>query len=653
MITSLGGPPAARSADTAGRGTTAELTRLLFGEDREEVHGRWRRLGTDPRFRPRHDASAAEQTEDSYRRLHLLNEGVDATALARDPYGLTALHEWTGPLDGALTVLMGIHYNLFLGSLVDHDPHPKRTLDEYAAMDRVGTFLCTELGHGNDAAALETVARYDPDDRTFTLHTPSAAAQKFMPNTGPAGGPKSAVVAARLLVGGADHGIFLFLVPLGDEAGPRPGVIVRPLPLRPGSPVDHCLTSFDELVLPQEALLGGDHGRLADDGTFHSALGSRRKRFLTSIGRVTLGKLCMSASALGVSRAALATAVRYGHHRQVAGARPGVRTPVWSHRSHHGPLVEALATTYAMNALHRTAVDRWAGHDRTDPADVADAQRLVAVTKGWTTWQARAVLTECRERCGAQGLLPVNGIVTATIDIEGTITAEGDNLALWAKAGAELLLAPDVDPAPDAAPAPHTAPARGVVPAPAGQGPGWEAGRGADSAAPSRRLGEPGFLQSLLRAAEDQYFARARTRMRTAPPGDSLRRWNAAVPFALTAVTVRAERLAGAALLDLAQQAADPAAAALLHDLHRLFALRRISAHTGPLLAAGRLDGGEVAALPDLVEQSIARLADHAGRLVDAFDLPEELLAARPIATPDYQQAFDDPDAHWHRAPVG
>ncbi|MFI9610100.1 hypothetical protein ACIHCM_00065 [Streptomyces sp. NPDC052023] len=78
------------------------------------------------------------------------------------------------------------------------------------------------------------------------------AAQKFMPMTSSIGGPKDAVVAARLLAGGRDHGVFLFLTPLSDHRGPLPGVTVRPLPLRPGSSVDHCLTSFEQVVLPKE-----------------------------------------------------------------------------------------------------------------------------------------------------------------------------------------------------------------------------------------------------------------------------------------------------------------------------------------------------------------------------------------------------------------
>ncbi|MFC8453279.1 acyl-CoA dehydrogenase [Kitasatospora sp. NPDC057223] len=611
--------PGTRSApldtpSTAVDPLTAGLRALLFGADRERIHGPWRELATDPWMYPQHGTSSADQLAASYERLRRVNTVTDAAALADDPYRLTSLHEWTATMDGALTVLAGIHYNLFLGSLADHDAHDKRPLDEYLAMTRTGTFLCTELGHGNDATALETTAVYDRADRTFTLHTPNAGAQKFMPNTGPAGGPKSAVVAARLLIDDRDHGIFLFLTPLTDQAGPLPGVTVRALPQRPGSPVDHCLTSFDQVLLPHDALLTGEHGRFGDDGAFTSALGSRRKRFLTSIGRVTLGKLCMSASAVGVSRAALATAVRYAQHRHVSGARPDRRVPLWAHRTHHGPLLEQLATAYAMTALHRTTTTLWAEHDRTDPAAAAHAQREVAVAKGWITWQARTVLTECRERCGAQGLLPVNGIVSGTVDIEGTITAEGDNLALWAKTGAELLLGHDAPPA----------------------------------ATPGGGPADPAVRQSLLLAARHLLLARARTRLRQAPAGDSLRRWNAAAPAALAAVTAHAEHRAAAALLAMAEQAAGPRARAVLLDLHQLFTLRRLDPRTGALQGGQYLTADQVDELPELIEQSIARLAGHAPALVDAFDLPDRFFAGRPIANPGYQEAFDDDDAHWN-----
>jgi acyl-CoA oxidase len=102
-------------------------------------------------------------------------------------------------VDGATSTVAGIHYNLFLGSLLDDRLSPPRDVSDFVGLARTGTFLCTERAHGNDAAALETVARYDRERDAFVLHTPHEGAQKYMPNTSAAGGPKTAVVAARLL----------------------------------------------------------------------------------------------------------------------------------------------------------------------------------------------------------------------------------------------------------------------------------------------------------------------------------------------------------------------------------------------------------------------------------------------------------------------
>ncbi|WP_083975604.1 acyl-CoA dehydrogenase family protein [Kitasatospora mediocidica] len=632
-MTTLPLAPEAPSAPCAP-GTADELTRLLFGDDRDQVHTPWRKLTATAPFRRREGLSRAERLARSYERLRLIHEAVgSAEELASDPYRLTSLHEWTGPIDAGLATVAGIHYNLFLGSLLDHDPQRLRAVDEFTELRRTGTFLCTELEHGNDAAALQTTATYRPDRRTFLLHTPTAGAQKFMPNTSAAGGPKSAVVAARLLVDGTDHGVFLFLTPLTDDAGALPGIRVRPLPDRIGAPVDHCLTSFDNVVLPFDALLSADHGRLTEDGTFSSTLGSRRKRFLRAIGRVTLGKLCMSASTLGATRTALTIAVRYGHHRRIGGARALERVPVFAHRSHYAPLTGALATTYAMTLWHRTLVRDWAEHVASRGGLTAGQEgqagqrqerleRLIAVAKGWSTWESRGIIIECRERCGAQGLLPVNGITELAADAEGAITAEGDNLVIWAKAGGEMLFGHELTAL---TPLPPT----------------------------GRDLADPAFLRDLLAATEHLWHTRARAQLRGGPAGNPLARWNTAASPALQLVAAHAQRQAAAALATAAEDAASPDARALLLDLYRLFALQRIARQSGDLLAEGFLTADQVRELPVATDRLTARLADHALDLVAALDVPEELLADIPIANAHYTAAFDDPDGPWHRtAPV-
>ncbi|MFF2864613.1 acyl-CoA dehydrogenase [Streptomyces rubiginosohelvolus] len=600
--------------DAASPSTNDLLTAVLFGPNFRQEHGFWRRLVTTEPFRRPGGGTPDERLALSYHRLRILNNALDSGArLAADPRALAALHEWLGPVDPALTTVAGIHYNLFLGSLLDHDADTRRDVSDFLALRRVGTFLCTEVAHGNDAAAIETTATYDRERDGFVLHTPHAGAQKFMPNTSPAGGPKSGVVAARLLADGADHGVFLFLAPLTDAHRALPGVRVRRLPARMGSPVDHCLTSFDRCFVPREALLAGQQGRIGDDGRFHSEVPNRRRRFLTSIGRVTPGKLSMSACAVGSARVTLAIAVRYAGHRMISGSRAARRIPVYTHRTHHGPLAGAMATVYAMSLLHRRALDGWESASETDRDE---AERLVAVAKGWITWQARDVIVECRERCGAQGLLENNGMTELVTGIEGAITAEGDNLAVHAKAAAEMLFsATDRDTA---------------------DGPG--------------DLDDPAFLGRLFEAVEDLWFTRARTRMSAAPPGDPLGRWNAASSAALRGVEAYAYRQADEAYAEAVATLPEGAARERLTELRRLFALRWIARNSGDLLACGRLTADQVTFLPDAVEAATVVVAEHTPALVETFALPERLMSDWPIAGPRYADVYDDPEGAWHRS---
>ncbi|MEU8971292.1 acyl-CoA dehydrogenase [Streptomyces monashensis] len=577
---------------------TADLTRALFGGQFDQVHAPWRDLFSTPVFHHR-ELPPEERIALSYERLRHVNKFLGGANrpenLPRDATRLTALHEWVGPVDPGLGTILSIHYNLVLGSLLD--TKDTRHLRPFLEMDRIGVFLCTELAHGNSAAMMETTATYDPAVREFILDTPHPQAAKFMPNTSPVGGPKSALVAARLIIGGQDQGVHLYLVPLHDESGQcLPGITIDRLPQTTSAPVDHSITTFANVRLPYEAMLQADHGRLTPDGIYTSAVGSARKRFLTSVSRVTVGKLCMQAYHLGTTRHALTVAVRYAHSRHTAsGTRRGT-VPLWQHRSHHAPLVDALATSYAATFLHRTAVRKW--EQAITDADRDDAERLAAITKGWISWRGRQVMTECRERCGAQGLFLANGIAGQLAAGEGAITAEGDNQVIWVKAGMEMLLG-------------------GYIPKPAYAGPS--------------DLDNPKALQDLLAEIERIWHERARARRRSPRPGSVLDR---TVLPALQLVDAHAHYLAAEGLLTAAQQASHPEAGRLLHALHRLFALRRIAVHSGDLLAAGCLKSDQVLALPDMIEDVIDELAPHGLVLANGQAVSETLLLSHPILAP-------------------
>ncbi|MFI0813580.1 acyl-CoA dehydrogenase family protein [Streptomyces echinatus] len=581
------------------QGVSADLARILFGAHAEQLHEPWRRLFNGHHFAFKEDLSRQERMTLSYERLRLINEAAaDPVSLAFDVEQMAAMTEWAGVVDAGMATIATIHWNLHIGSLLDHDPGG-RDLSPYARMESIGTFLCTELDHGNDAAALETTATFDPATSGFILDTPSPGACKWMPNTSGTGGGKAAVVAARLVVDDVDHGVFLFLSPLTDNVGRHyPGVEVRPLPPTASAPVDHCATSFHRVRLPYEAMLQGEHGRLSRDGRFTSTLGNPRKRFLQSVRRVHAGKLCMSAYSLGVTRHALAVAMQHSHRRLTSGMTTGRKVSLIEHRSHHAPLLAATATTYAATLLHREVIQQWVS---STEADREETERLAAVAKAWITWQARSIMTECRERCGAQGLLLSNGIAFQLAANEGTITAEGDNRVIWVKAAGEMLMG-------------------GFTPAPP-----------ADVPAAGRALDEAHYLQSLLADVERIWHGRARSRLRNGRRGDPLARWNGAVTPALQLVEAHVHRLAAQALLDAVDEASDPTTQEILSLLHRLFALRHVKAHSGDLLADGHMTPEQVHQLPDAEEAVTEALVPYALQLTEGFATLEGVMASHPM----------------------
>jgi acyl-CoA oxidase len=571
-----------------------DLQRLLF--DDPAIHEPWRRLFSSPPYAFQEGLTHHERIELSYQRLRLVNAAIpDARTLVHDAAALSALHEWAG-VDAGMATIISIHYNLFLGSLLDHD-HQHRDLGPYLRMERVGTYLCTELAHGNDALQMETTAVFDRAAGEFVLTSPNPGSCKWMPNTSTSGGPKDGLVAARLMIDGKDHGVFLFLTPLTDGNGRHlPGVEVQPLHQTASAPVDHCATFFRGVRLPRTAMLQGDHGRLTPEGEFVSPLGSARRRFLHSIGRVTMGKICMSAYSLGAMRHALAVAVRYAHQRTTSDMNRR-RVPLFAHRTHYAPLVEALATTYAATMLQRTVVRRLT---EGDEADQEATERMTAVAKGWITWQARDVLRECRERCGAQGLALANGIAGHLSAVEGAITAEGDNVVIWLKAGGEMLIG-------------------GFKPRPT-----------PNARRENRLLSDPQHLQDLLADLERIRYERASSRIR-AKASTPLERLNRASSSAIALIDAMAHSQAAEALLAAARQAASRQAGQLLEKVHGLFVLRYLNVHRNELLEHGRLTAEQSRQLPDAAEAAVDALAPHALTLIDAFNVPEELTARHPM----------------------
>ncbi|MFD8263507.1 acyl-CoA dehydrogenase [Streptomyces griseoluteus] len=96
-------------------------------------------------------------------------------------------------------------------------------------------------------------------------------------------------------------------------------------------------------------------------------------------------------------------------------------------------------------------------------------------------------------------------------------------------------------------------------------------------------------------------------------------------------VEAHVHRRAAQALLVAAGRPSDPQTRAVLGRLHALFALRQVKAHSGDLLAAGRLTPDHVQQLPDVVESTIEALVPYSLQLTEGFAVLDGFMGEHPM----------------------
>lgn len=351
-----------------------------------------------------------------------------------------ALQEWITLIDGTLTTILSIHYNLCLGTLL---ASPKtahkhwKTIHDLLTGKYIGVFLATELGYGNNVMSLQTEARYNPKTRSFCIRSASHEARKFMPNTGAAGIAKQAIVFARLLVDENDYGVFPFLVPIHDESGAvRSGIEITPLGEKPGYELDNAITCFHGVEVPFENLILDDQTDFAEDGTLTSKIISRRQRFLESIDRVNMGKIVLSSGiSRGMSLCLRISSDYLSNRKTFAPKQEDIPIIKYSHIENY--LSHSLAKTFACKSLYDSCRDLV---DSSYGKNSIQTTRALAILKIVTTQLAHEVLFQTREKIGAQGLFSKNRVASFLCQLPGIVTAEGDNDILLIRLAREMLL---------------------------------------------------------------------------------------------------------------------------------------------------------------------------------------------------------------------
>ncbi|MFZ6000411.1 MAG: acyl-CoA dehydrogenase, partial [Bacteroidota bacterium] len=118
---------------------------------------------------------------------------------------------------------------------------------------------------------------------------------------------------------------------------------------------------------------------------------------------------------------------RYGDQRKQFGPEGAAEVPILNYRTHQRRLMPLLANAYALHFSLQYLTDRFL--NRTEE-QMQEIEALAAGLKSFATWNTTATLQECRECCGGKGYLSENRLDALKADTDIFTTFEGDNTVL-------------------------------------------------------------------------------------------------------------------------------------------------------------------------------------------------------------------------------
>jgi acyl-CoA oxidase len=536
-----------------------------------------------------------------------------------DSRKLMAVIETISFHDGSLFIKLGVQFGLFGGSIqhLGTEYHHRKYLPKAAACQLLGGFAMTEIGHGSNVQALETIAVYDSEHRDFIINSPSYSSGKtFIGNAAVDG--QFMVVFAQLHIGAANHGVHAFVVPIRDENGqPLPGITIEDNGLKLGlNGVDNGRIWFRDTRVPKIELLNR-FAEVTDDGQYRSNIKSNSSRFFTMIGTLVNGRITLALAANSMAKSALTIAIRYTARRRQFGGGIQERL-VLDYPATQRRLMPLLANAYAFDFAVKRLV-----RVRDRGADARPVESLAAGIKAFSTWAAIHTIQVCRESCGGEGYMFANRFAALKADADIFTTFEGDNTVLM-QLVAKNLLGELKDQLKEMNPGRI---ARFFLDQRLRALKKRFVGLTADSASllnPEQQLAHFRFRESTLLLRAGGEFRRL-TRQKGM---DAYSAFTRLQPELLELADAYAERQVLESFLEAVAGIPDQTLQRPLRKLADLFALYHLERHKGWFLENGFMQGKRAQAITSHVTRLCQEVRQDAVALVDAFGIPDQCLGA-------------------------
>lgn len=403
------------------------------------------------------------------------------TALARAKRlrQLSAQHGWGQEEKQAANDLIsepgpyGLHESMFLITLRDQGTpeqvRHRRTMKGRRSLTRmqhekflrkaeqyryIGCYAQTELGHGSNVRGLETTATWNPEDKTFVIHSPHLTASKWW--IGSLGRTANhAVVMAQLLIGGRSYGPHPFVVQIRDMETHEPLENIHVGDIGPKfgyNTMDNGFLLFNHVKIPHVNMLARFSRVDLQTNKY-----VRPERASLVYGTLTWVRSTIVMQAGGVLARGVAIAIRYCAVRRQFQDRDA---PEWEKSENQVVnytmvqirLFTLLAATFALHftgkgmmALYQenqkrmsedagkaSSTERGAGPEETHSGSdlLADLHATSCGLKSLASTTAAEGLEVCRRACGGHGYSSFSGIGPWYSDYLPTTTWEGDNYML-------------------------------------------------------------------------------------------------------------------------------------------------------------------------------------------------------------------------------
>lgn len=322
------------------------------------------------------------------------------------------------------------------------------------AYQHIGCYAQTELGHGSNVRGLETTATWNPEDKTFTIHSPHLTSSKWW--IGTLGRTANhAVVMAQLIIGGKPYGPHPFVVQIRDLKTHEPleNIYVGDIGPKFGyNTMDNGFLLFNHVKVPHIAMLAR-----------YSSVDPKTNRYVRPASptlvygtltwvRSTIVMQSGSVLARGVTIATRYAAVRRQFQDRDAPPHVKGENPVLNYTMVQIRLLPLLATCFALHftgkgmmalyeanqkTMARSASadqngSRGSGPEQTRPGSdlLADLHATSCGLKSLSSHTAAEGLEVCRRACGGHGYSSFAGIGQWYADYLPTATWEGDNYML-------------------------------------------------------------------------------------------------------------------------------------------------------------------------------------------------------------------------------